>query len=106
MPIQTTTVARARNTDPQTSHDAAESVKRIEEQRRAIFALLDGTPMCDERLIKLYEAVWKYEGYPAPTPSGIRTRRHELVQRGLVEATGLKERMKTGGWGIVWRVVK
>ena len=106
MPIQKTTVARARNTDPQTSHDAAESVKRIDEQRRAILALLEGTPMCDEKLIEQYGLVWKREGYPAPSPSGIRTRRHELVERGLVEATDYKERMKTGGWGRVWRVVK
>jgi hypothetical protein len=104
MSIQKTTVARARKTDPQTSHDAAEKVKRIEEQRRAILALLEGTPMCDEKLLKLYETVWKREGFPAPTPSGVRTRRNELVKAGLVEKTALKERMKTGGWGIVWRV--
>ena len=104
MPIQTTTVARARNTDPQTSHDAAESVKRIEEQRRAIFALLDGTPMCDEKLVEQYEMWEKIDNFPQVTPQRIRTARADLVKLGQVVATEYKERMRSGRYGIIWRV--
>lgn len=106
MSIQATTVARARNTDPQTSHDAAESVQRITETQRAILSLLDGTPMCDEKLIELYVHSWKREGFPRASASGIRSRRSELVERGLIEPTAFKERMQTGGWGRVWQVKK
>lgn len=106
MPIQEATLARARNTDPQTSHDAAEKVKRMEEQRLAILVLLKATPLTDENIADLYELVWESQGFPPPTPSGLRSRRNELVRDGRVEATGDKKPTRSGCKSIVWQVKK
>jgi hypothetical protein len=106
MTIQEVTVAKARNTDPQTSHDAADSVTDISDTQAAIMLLLRSTPMCDERLVEQYTYWQPLDGYPRATPQSIRSRRAELVKKGLVEPAGFKEIMSTGRFGQVWQVVK
>jgi len=95
-------MAKARNTDPQTSHDAADSVRDISKTQQAILDVLINVPMCDERLVSYWE-FWQ-EDFPKATPQSIRSRRAELVKMGLVEYAGYDERMTTGRYGRVWKV--
>ena len=87
----------ARLTDPETSHEAAESVTNITPLKREILQRLV-TPMTDADLIrtlKIYSEIMV-------TESGVRSRRAELVQAGLVKDTGAREKLNTGRSAIVW----
>ena len=87
----------ARNTDPQTSHDAAASVKRIRENQQLILACIKRLgPVTDEQLVK------KLSFYTPMSPSGIRTRRNELVKQGLVRDSGHREKLASGRLAILW----
>jgi len=94
--------AVARHTDPETSHEAAESIsrERITAVQRALLWLLAawGT-LSDEQIALRYPA-----SAPPASPSGLRTRRCELVQRGLVEHRGFTVMERTGNrtrtWGL------
>jgi hypothetical protein len=93
---------RARRTDPQTSHDAAESLdaRYIRESQAAVraFLLIHG-PMTQSELCR------RYDGEPAQSDSGLRTRLSELVQGGLARDTGEKTRLPSGRWAIIWSAV-
>jgi hypothetical protein len=100
------TIAPTRNTDPQTSHDAAKSVRHISETQAAIMVILRETPMCDEKLVEQFN-LWESHGRFAPASAqSIRSRRAELVRLGLVEYSGFDEKMSTGRYGRVWQVVR
>lgn len=91
--------AYARRTDPATSHEAAGSVRELTDRQRAVLTCFHvWGPMTDEQLVDRYQR----SDRPAQSPSGIRTRRSELVARGDVIDTGLKEVMSTGRRAIVW----
>lgn len=84
-------MATARLTDPETSWMAARSLKaeRISETQRVILGILQTAPSTDEDIIYIYkkgatQGLWK----PA-SDSGIRSRRAELVTRGLVHKVGI-----------------
>jgi hypothetical protein len=106
MTIQEVTVPKARTTDPQTSHDAADSVRRVSDTQAAILMLLRATPMCDEKLIAEYRRWERADNYPAASDQGIRSRRAELVKMGLVTPAPYKELMTTNRYGQVWQVVR
>jgi hypothetical protein len=91
--------ARARRTDPQTSHAAAASVKSVEISRLQGF-ILDALerPLTDEELWN--ELISRQIG--GLTPSGVRTRRSELVDDGRVIDSGMKRPTKAGRGSIVW----
>lgn len=94
---------KARRSDPDTSVAAADSVKRttVERQRTRIVALLDVRGPCtDEELASWYIHHWDDDF----TPSGLRTRRSELVKLRRVEWTGEKRRISTGRLARVWRL--
>ncbi len=95
------TEARARSTDPQTSHDAAKSVESgwITVAQGAILNRLrnDG-PLTDERIIARLR-----DQRVSISPSGARSRRAELVKLGLVEDSGKREKTASGRQTIVWR---
>jgi hypothetical protein len=95
-----TTTARARRTDPETSHEAAESVSDITAQQGHILTLLEQSPMSDDMLVA------RYQRGPVPTPQSIRSRRAELVAQGLVEHSGEYVTMVSGRRARVWRVIK
>ena len=96
------TIPRARSTDPQTSADAARSVTSLRPKQYAVLKVLGLCgEMTDERLIACYETF----DLPKQSPSGIRTRRHELVAMGLVRDTGERRKMSTGRMAIVWEAV-
>lgn len=91
---------RARNTDPQTSRDAADSIEGISgRQRRKILATIWRIgPATDEEIL----AALPSDGVHV-SPSGARTRRSELVDDGIVFDTGQRKRLCSGRWGIVWQ---
>lgn len=102
----TESIPRARATDPGTSHAAADSVAQVSETQAAILVLLRGTPMCDERLVQQYRTWEHLENLPKATDQSIRSRRAELVRKGLVVPAAYQERMTTGRMAQVWEVVR
>jgi hypothetical protein len=97
--------ARARTTDPQTSHDAADRVNSegSTEMKRHILEILRDGERSDEELQEAYEF-----RHGEVSPSGLRSRRSELVKEDhLVEASpGKTATTRTGSSAIVWRLVK
>lgn len=92
-------IARARRTDPGTSHEAAASVRRITETHSRLLALLaEQGPMTDEEI----SAAWAGSGLPPASPSGLRSRRAELVDRGLIVDSGSTRTTASGRRTIVW----
>lgn len=84
--------AHARNSDPETSHQAAKSVSLTNpgRTREAIMAILKQEgPLTDEWIWSRY-SLWYARGRTVPkaSPSGLRSRRSELVRMGFVEACG------------------
>lgn len=101
----TTLTPKARRTDPATSHAAALSVNRtrLPHVQRTIVSLLTlNGPQTDEELAYLWG-----EFVSAPiSSSGLRTRRAELVERGLVRDSGERRKIASGRTAIVWEVVR
>ena len=89
---------KARLTDPQTSHDAADSVNHITETQLYILQVLS-RPRTD---IQLVEAYSKLKHAPKASESGIRSRRAELVRKGKVVDSGIKQLLPSGRFAIVW----
>lgn len=88
----------ARRFDPQTSHDAANTVQDVKETQRIIMDMLKLGPKND---IDIIMAIKYFHG-PIASDSGIRSRRAELVQRGLVKDSGVREKLASGRLSIVW----
>lgn len=95
---------QARTTDPQTSHEAARSVDNVTATQIAIIGLLTGG-LTDTDLVDLYRRNMRHGLVPLASESGIRTRRAELVARGLVQDTGERIRLASGRSAIVWKTV-
>ena len=98
-------MAGARTTVPQTSHDAAKSVRNITETQQAIMTILTW-PLTDEGLVDAYYRMADANGWKQASPSGIRSRRAELTARGLVEDTGGRVKLPSGRFAILWRTVQ
>lgn len=94
-------MARARNTDPVTSHEAADSVKDVTATQSYILRVLEKRPRTDGELIEAYR---NYKNAPMASESGIRSRRAELVERGLVSDTEERKVLPSGRRSIVWGV--
>lgn len=99
-------MARARNTDPTTSHEAAASVSLTNTEiiRQVILDMLAVQPATDCFIQDSYRKLREGYGWPRVGESTIRTRRAELVDAGLVEESGEYERLETGRRAIVWRL--
>lgn len=95
-------MAGARITDPETSHEAAASVKNISATQLAIMTILT-FPATDEELIDRFYGMASAGLAPNASPSGIRSRRAELVAQGLVEDSGERRKLSSGRSAIVWR---
>lgn len=96
----------ARTSDPHTSHDAADSIPspEIRVRQKAVLTILErGGPRTDEEIFAIYAGV---EGtsnvFPPQSPSGLRTRRCELVRAGYVTDTGDRRELRSGRMAIVW----
>lgn len=95
--------AHARHSDPDTSHDAAASVTHLRRSQEAVRQVLATMPFggTDE------DIAWRYSltpDTPLQSPSGLRTRRKELVKRGLVQNSGRRARLESGRQAIVWEL--
>ena len=90
--------AKARNFDPKTSHDAAASVDNITATQEYVLKALR-KPRADVELVEVYR---RFKTSPRASESGIRSRRAELVDRGLVVDTGKRVRLESGRFAIVW----
>lgn len=90
----------ARRTDPETSWQAARSVKHLRESQTIMLGRLRVGPATDEDLYR-WPVINK-----TMSPSGARTRRKELVDMGLVEDSGVRDKTRSGRKTIVWRVVE
>lgn len=89
--------AVARDSDPLTSWDAARSLGELTQRQADVLAELRAWgPMTDERLVTLVRD---------QSPSGVRTRRSELVAAGLVVDSGERvESPNSHRKMIVWKV--
>lgn len=93
---------RARAGDPETSVEAAQSVRDRSILQEAILKILKRYgAKTDERI-----AQYLFDMGMATTPSGMRTRRRELVQMGMVQDTGKRRRTKAGRNSIVWGLAR
>lgn len=93
--------AVARRTDPSTSHAAAASISssKLRSSQVAVLEWLrEHGPATDEALVELYNG-------PDQSPSGLRTRRRELVEQRLVRDSGARQPLASGRMAIVWEVV-
>jgi hypothetical protein len=78
--------ARARRSDPETSHEAAASVVNMTEKRQAVLDCLRAIGKGDQAILDAYRSM----SLPEQSDSGIRSRRAELVSVGLVIARGVE----------------
>lgn len=89
----------ARSADPETSHEAAESVRNVTDTHDRILGLLRSYgPLTDSGI----REIWTRLLFPRTTDSGLRTRRAELVKAGLVVDTGTRVKLASGRRSIVW----
>ena len=95
----------ARTTDPETSHKAAQSITpaKYTETQRAILTLLTEHPLTDEEINFRHFAGAKAGRWKYASDSGLRSRRRELVDQGLVVRGGMSQ-TKFGKATIVWRL--
>jgi len=91
-------MAKARNTDPQTSHEAADSVKDITATQEYVLKALR-KPRNDSELVEAFRSL---RTAPRASESGIRSRRSELVNLGLVVDSGRRIKTPAGRNSIVW----
>lgn len=87
----------ARSTDPETSWQAAKSVKNLRYSQQAVLDVITRyQPVSDEE-------IYRQLLLPMST-SGARTRRKELVQKGLVCDSGKRGLTKSGRKTILWEI--
>jgi hypothetical protein len=99
----TASPVRARATDPPTSHAAAASVNASGLTDRQVAVLLlfrEVGQMTDEEV----EHHYGEHGGPVQSDSGLRTRRHELVDLGYLAETPLRRPTVGGRQAIVWGI--
>jgi len=88
--------AHARNSDPITSLEAADSVRDITgAQQKVLEAFQRHGPMTDEQLIALGLGL---------SPSGTRSRRAELVDRRLLRDSGVTTLTASKRKTIIWEL--
>src|SRR5690349_19418442 len=91
--------AHARRTHPQTSHAAAASVHNIRESQAYVFSFFKSYgPMTDEQLQARISRANSGTSFQTVklSPSGIRTRRSELVTLGMLRDTGERFVLQSG----------
>lgn len=99
--------ARTRETDPATSHEAADSISReaLEDSEREVLTILAECPLpqTDEALTEHHEAR-AFLGLAARTytPARLRTARAQLVELGRVVEGAERGRTKTGRSARTW----
>ncbi len=97
--------AHARKSDPVTSHQAAAKITNPGPVRDKILHVLGNCPRTDEQIAERYSLCVEKFGWPKCSPSGLRSRRSELVALGFVEDSGKTDKTAMGNDAIVWRLV-
>lgn len=97
---------RARRNDPETSKQAAASVTNLGRTRDAIIKILkDYGPRTDDQIWLIYSGLFdKGAQIPRVSPSGLRSRRAELLTLGFVVDSGKRARTPSNRWAAVWRL--
>jgi hypothetical protein len=95
----------ARKTDPETSHEAADSVYRPSQTAIAVFFALYGHELTDEQLFHKFEGHAHEELHPFASPQSVRSRRAELMDAGIIEWSGEYGLTRFGRKCRVWKVV-
>jgi hypothetical protein len=106
-------MANARISDPITSHEAAESAWSPSEVQQHILEILEhdeavtgnSTGMTDDDIYRAYVRESRQHGWVMPTPQSVRSRRSELVAKGLVEFSGVYGMTDSGRRTQEWRKV-
>jgi hypothetical protein len=93
---------KARLTDPITSVEAADSVRNLTDTKHTILLILK-SPATDEQLIERYRIYSQANISPKASPSGIRSRRHELAEAGYLEVVGIGK-SAMGRRSLIWGV--
>lgn len=98
-------MAHARNTDPETSHQAAKSVSvaSVTDTQKAILKLLKLRAMNDEQIFDAFFQGAENGRWKHASMSGVRSRRSELERLGLVKDVGLTK-TRFGRAAIVWGI--
>lgn len=89
--------AHARRSDPKTSHQAAASLSSdsLRESQAMVLGVLERYgPMPDFELVPLLNGKL--------SPSGARTRRSELAEKGVVVDTGKRIKTLSGRMAVIW----
>jgi hypothetical protein len=81
-------------------------VQGLRESQFAVWTILCAKSVTDVELVHWYESLRSQHPkiYPRQSESGLRTRRRELVDMGLVVDTGRTETLPSGRKAIVWGV--
>lgn len=101
--------ALSRGTDPETSRQAAASISgaKMRETQRVIVEILDRFgPACDEDIAVYATQLASLDQAPKQSPSGLRSRRAELVTAGIVRDSGDRTKTSSGRQTIVWELAK
>jgi hypothetical protein len=99
-------VAVARPSDPITSHEAASSIKDLTlTQKRVLEVLERYGPATDEEINRYYFHLAQAFDWNQVSPSGLRSRRAELVEAGKVQDSGERGTTKSGRATVSWELV-
>ena len=110
------TKAHARTSDPSTSHAAAatldqETLRASQEAVLSVFRTYEQYRelpygMTGDEFAEIYPLARQRDpkAYPEQSPSGLRTRRRELVDMGFLLDTGQRRLLESGRWAIVWGI--
>jgi len=93
-----------RTLDPSTSHQAAASILDTRTTMRVILHILAKGNATDEVIGYVYDGLVDADRAPMASPSGLRSRRAELVDLELVEDSGDRRPLSTGRRAIVWQI--
>lgn len=98
--------AHARNTDPETSHEAAASVANLTEVKRNILLILEGSsePMMDWEIVRKYYEYTTVHNWAWAMEQSIRSRRADLVRDGKIEFANDWGQSVTGRRSRKWRL--
>lgn len=99
-------MALARTLDPSTSHQAAKSVVDSRPTMKTIMDILRYGDASDEVIAYVYAGLVDAGRAPQASPSGLRSRRAELVDLGMVEDSGKRTTLSTNRRAIVWRLTE
>jgi hypothetical protein len=99
-------MAKARSTDPETSHEAGESIRDVSITQATVLELfIEHTSLTDLQLEQVYNTEATKRSWKTQTPQSLRSRRSELVTKGHLEFSGAWGESPTGLRARIWKVV-